>query len=321
VYNKIKFKNFIPQSILQSLRNNKSIQIVYNCVEELLTAEDIENITQAMRAWGPHIGSITVLVGDNIQKQFLHQKIYDSSPFLLRHLNILVFNWFIVNIGNIACSTKSTKRFSLLCRRHRPWRTYLINQLYERKLLEYFYFSYLGVSNDEEMTTDMIEQDLKNIKVNISNEFRFFLQSRPYYLGSSEVDLYKVVPDSAIQSDIHLVIEHAKFDEDNSAESPQFVSEKTYKAIMSKKPFIALSSPGFLSAVRSLGYQTFSAWIDESYDLETDAKTRINMITDEVARIAALPELEYNQLIKNCYEIAEHNYKHAIEILNRNGLG
>jgi hypothetical protein len=318
VYDNIKFKNFISPKIARCLKDDLPIYVVYNCVKELITILDCLDIIDALTEWTPIHRPITMLVGDTIQQKFVQATIDRLAPHLSQYLNVLVFTWFVLSIGNIKNTQESTKKFSVLCRRHRPWRTYLFKQLYESKLIEQFHFSYVGALDNEKI--DTIEQDLANINVKITSDFKNFLDNRPYYLGDSTVDLYSNLPSDAIQSDIHVVIEHAKFDESFAAEHPHFISEKTYKAVLAEKPFIALSSPGFLAAFRSLGYKTFSPWIHEAYDLEQDPKTRADMIVAEIARIAAMPTVHYLRVVRNCRVIARHNHRLAIKILNQNGL-
>jgi len=45
-------------------------------------------------------------------------------------------------------------------------------------------------------------------------------------------------------------------------------TEKTYRAIANKHPFIVASTPFFLSKLKHKGYRTFSNLIDENYDFE-----------------------------------------------------
>ena len=56
------------------------------------------------------------------------------------------------------------------------------------------------------------------------------------------------------------------------------LSEKIYKPLMTEHPFVVLAPVGYLKYLRSQGYQTFSKWIDESYDNEPDINKRIEMI-------------------------------------------
>jgi hypothetical protein len=67
------------------------------------------------------------------------------------------------------------------------------------------------------------------------------------------------------------------------------------------------STPYFLADVRQLGFETFSPYINEDYDIETDNQKRLNMIVDEIERITNLPADEYNTLVENCHSIAVRN--------------
>ena len=65
--------------------------------------------------------------------------------------------------------------------------------------------------------------------------------------------------------------------------------------------------PGSLEYLRSYGFKTFSPWIDESYDLETDTVKRINMMVNEMQRISKLDPEQLSALLKNLKEITQHN--------------
>jgi hypothetical protein len=89
--------------------------------------------------------------------------------------------------------------------------------------------------------------------------------------------------------------------------APSSITEKTNKPIACARPFIAFATPYFLEDVRHLGFETFSPYIDESYDTETDNQKRLNMIVDEIERITSLPANEYSVLVENCHSIAYRN--------------
>ena len=65
-----------------------------------------------------------------------------------------------------------------------------------------------------------------------------------------------------------------------------FYTEKTYKPFWFYQPFIVCAVPGFLKAMRELGWVTFHPWIDESYDQEHDDEKRLQMIVQEVKRLS-----------------------------------
>ena len=87
-----------------------------------------------------------------------------------------------------------------------------------------------------------------------------------------------------------------------------FFSEKIFKPIANRHPFLVVSTPGFLSKLRALGYKTFSPWINEAYDLETDDTIRIQMIVEEIHRLCMLNENELQDFLDETFQICEHNY-------------
>jgi hypothetical protein len=88
------------------------------------------------------------------------------------------------------------------------------------------------------------------------------------------------------------------------------LTEKILKPIACGHPFILAAGPGALEYVRSYGFQTFSPWIDESYDQEPDSLKRIEKIIKAMKQIQDLQgqDLEdFSCAIKN---IALFNKNH-----------
>jgi hypothetical protein len=67
-----------------------------------------------------------------------------------------------------------------------------------------------------------------------------------------------------------------------------FITEKTWKPILSGQLFLVLGNQGILSELRRLGFDVFDDIIDHSYDFETDARTRLNKMHAELDRIVDL---------------------------------
>jgi hypothetical protein len=86
------------------------------------------------------------------------------------------------------------------------------------------------------------------------------------------------------------------------------ITEKTFKPIISLHPFILVSIPGSLEALRELGYKTFHPWINEDYDLEQNDSLRLRKIVDEVERLSNMSKDEELEFIKHVKPIAFHNY-------------
>lgn len=93
-----------------------------------------------------------------------------------------------------------------------------------------------------------------------------------------------------------------------------FFTEKIFKPIAMKQPFILMNSKYSLKALRDLGFKTFDGVIDETYDT-LDNPDRFETIFREIKRISnfSIDELKekYNQL----EHILEHNYNHFYNVL------
>ena len=87
----------------------------------------------------------------------------------------------------------------------------------------------------------------------------------------------------------------------------RFVSEKVFKPIAFKHPFITVSRPHTMSLLRGLGYKTFHPWINESYDTETDDNKRLLMIVDEIERLSKLTRAELTAFLDGVRVICEYN--------------
>ena len=88
------------------------------------------------------------------------------------------------------------------------------------------------------------------------------------------------------------------------------LTEKIFKPIVSKRPFILVAAPGNLAYLKSYGFRTFDQWIDESYDLEPDNYVRIEKITAEIARLCALDRRALEQMHSEMQEVLEFNFDH-----------
>ena len=85
-----------------------------------------------------------------------------------------------------------------------------------------------------------------------------------------------------------------------------FISEKTFKAIANRQPFIILGNRNSLTHLKNLGYKTFDSIIDESYD-ELESIHRMNAIIQEIrnweAREDKMSHFTWAE------SVVEHNFK------------
>jgi hypothetical protein len=88
-----------------------------------------------------------------------------------------------------------------------------------------------------------------------------------------------------------------------------FVSEKIFRPILKKHPFILLSRPNTLNMMQNIGYKTFGSIINEEYDSEEDDCKRMLMIVDEIKRLCNLSGTELQSFLNEAKRITEYNYQ------------
>jgi len=89
--------------------------------------------------------------------------------------------------------------------------------------------------------------------------------------------------------------------------SNTWLTEKTVKNLYIGKPFITMSGPRSLEHLHTLGFKTFSPWIDESYDLIDNNYLRLVAVKQEIDKIAKLSYSEINQMYQEMLPTLEYN--------------
>ena len=80
-----------------------------------------------------------------------------------------------------------------------------------------------------------------------------------------------------------------------------YITEKTWRAILLKKPFFIVGDNGSIAKLHRLGFQTFGQWWDESYDQWDDQKTIMYVVNK-------IKELSINRdIINEMNTVLEHN--------------
>jgi hypothetical protein len=88
------------------------------------------------------------------------------------------------------------------------------------------------------------------------------------------------------------------------------LTEKIFKPIVSKQPFMLLAAPGNLAYLKSYGFKTFDSVIDESYDTIQDNDARIDAVTKQLAWYCNLSDREKNNIMCAVKPIVLHNFHH-----------
>jgi len=91
-------------------------------------------------------------------------------------------------------------------------------------------------------------------------------------------------------------------------ESARFFSEKIFKPVAECHPLIIVSVPNMLEKWTELGYKSYSPYIDESYDSESNESLRMFKIIKEIKRLSELSGDELTTFLNGVKEITTYNY-------------
>lgn len=242
---------------------------------------------------GPFEYTVNFQIFANSEKSLLKKQWIKKNPPLLDWYfffhGFAALDWFrdFQYIQNI-CDYPISKVF--ICLNHllldnRSYRLHLLSLLHENQLINN------GIVSAPLLNKAIVKKEI-------------FSKTSRLTLGAKKHILTNLVP-NAYPMEAPIVNENLKY---SSADVPDYfykcffnvvtetnfyddklhLTEKIFKPIVIKRPFILVGSPGNLAYLKSYGFETFDKWIDESYDLESDPDTRLCMIVNEIKKLCTL---------------------------------
>lgn len=209
---------------------------------------------------------------------------------------------------NVNIMNKFEKSF--VCLNHllsdsRSYRLYLLANIFSKKLEKHSYIS-AGT-----LTQELLKKEIFSSKKYLSKQAKkhvyqnlnmiktpLVLDKIDYNIASADISTF------AFKALWFLVTETVFF------EDKLHLTEKIFKPIVMKRPFILCSTPGSLQYLRSYGFKTFDRWIDESYDTENDPEKRMDMITHELEKLCHLNSYDLMEMYKEMLPILDYNYNY-----------
>ena len=114
----------------------------------------------------------------------------------------------------------------------------------------------------------------------------------------------KIVVEDAVDTAVHIVAETI-FDQNKV-----HLTEKIFKPIVMRQPFVVFAGAGALAYLRRYGFQTFDSVWDESYDHEPDHQIRASKILKLISSLNNQSEEQFKNTIDQCHSIVRHNVDH-----------
>lgn len=318
----VKFKDCIDEIHWEHLRTTPSAKLFHENCGETFNYNFVNEIVELVTLRNINPSQIYIVLTDNIHRQFLETKLHEKN---ITGIQLTTFNFLLSKVNLDTPLLDSISKFSILSRNYRNWRLWLYCELVEKDLIKDFTYSFYNIHPYEKKVftvTDMLE-DLRKLEISVTDKTLDWLFKVPHRINLDDNVYNKwadVTYSVVASSDFHIAIE-TFFDPflshidgkyvKNAA--PNFITEKIYKPIACKKPFIIFGAPYILEDLKFLGYETFNKFINEDYDSETDNQKRLSMIVSEIQRISTLSETEYNNLLNNVKDICERNYQRLIQ--------
>ena len=189
----------------------------------------------------------------------------------------------------------------------RVYRSLLVNELYKQGLIDKGYVSFSKDCPDggnfvdnlraSKINPALVEQAITNINSLPDLRVDFSSQDIP------NQSMLLTPMSELMASFLFLVTETCFF------ESKTHLTEKIFKPIVLRMPFVLLGPAHSLKYLRSYGFKTFSDFWDESYDDIEDGVARLEAAVQVVRNISEMNLFEQQQLLVRMRPILEHNYQ------------
>lgn len=92
-----------------------------------------------------------------------------------------------------------------------------------------------------------------------------------------------------------------------------FVTEKTWRCIINRRPFVVQGPQWYLENLRRLGFRTFDSWWSEGYDHDIDGGT-LQSLRAVIDFIAAQPLATLHRWLAEMQPILEHNVQTLLRL-------
>lgn len=248
---------------------------------------------------------------------------------------IMDCNWIQENFQRIVQTAKKTveqgikrnKYFMCLNLRPRQHRTAILLHFLDRNILNKGLVTYFGDEFAEHPSVDKKNQRIEFIsrlksKERLIKQMDNLEKITPLILNKDATGLKKQLWDRTPGQVEFLFPEGNDFFEKNTASYFEIVTEtwftnginsylteKTIRPILRLQPFIHVGAPHILKVLRSMGFKTFSPFIDETYDDIEDPYQRIEYIFTEIDRLCAMSLDQIHELYCQLWNNVLHNFQ------------
>lgn len=312
----------VPSSILISIRRGRIKLILNNSHEAFHSVVDGVYKFVVIKFKIPEEQILLLSESADIKNEIdIVAKKYNCKPIAAEWSRVFEISTKndITSMGYVFPDTLKTKnypkKFLNLNRRWRLHRPALVAFLTARNLLDYGHVSL--ASSDDNRDWNKVWTDILDIHRNHYTELELLKNNEDKILSLPELFVDRT--DMEINH-VNLLQSTTKFYEEtyfsvvsetnyyDFLEKGRFLSEKLFKPIANFHPFIIVSRPRSLEAIRSIGYKTFHPYINEAYDLIEDDVKRMIAVVDEIERLSKLNTTELAEFLDFSRSVCKYNF-------------
>lgn len=215
---------------------------------------------------------------------------------------------FAKDISTPATKNNKVEPFGLFVGRSTWDRLYLVSKLFDKSSYVTYHYNF----STDTYYEPGLDRYIFNVGKSSFNNAVNLLSQSPILLDESVKKLPILFPE---HNEICKYYTEFLFDvvaETFTSGNTFFPTEKTWRPIIMQTPFIVHGPYGYLNNLKKIGFQTFSQWIDESYD-SAEGAGRIDAIHKEVHRISRMSNEQLCNMYHDMIPILEYNYNLCME--------
>lgn len=211
------------------------------------------------------------------------------------------------------------KLFLMWNRRFRRHRIELALVLEKNNVVERSFVSFNSVDLERPTTTFETAIDMRNLlardpRLGLTEEIVQRFKNRLPLVLDGETDVNKMCEDYNRQTKDYYKDSLVSIVTETNWEQPEVtLTEKSFKPIKEKHPFIIAGVPGSLKALKKMGFRTFDEFWSEEYDDVQCPIVRMQKLNQVIENISAWSESDILNFRRRVKPILDHNWKQLLK--------
>ena len=311
----VTIQSFLSEMHIKKL-NETPAKLIFDCMKEVPVVYEIQKLLKSKVI---PFGKLVIIVSSERSRKIINAMTRREFRRNLSIININYFEYIVARTPVVSLTTEKDKKFNLLIRNVdelRYFRILLFIGLIRDRLLDDSDVSFYG--RNPYSNIELNKSSLRNILENNSQHnlsvygcknLDKIMSYIPRTLEEDDGNIYDAYdgPYKTFARSVFSVTVETHFHYE------YHLTEKTFKPIAMKMPFIMFAGPGALRDLRRMGYKTFHPFINELYDEEQDDLKRFDMILKEIRRLNAMPIERLIKHFEPINDILEHNYDNLMK--------